>query len=257
MTVRFPHSTWHPLPEAETQPRIVPTQGILHTVVGHANPYNHFNAPGNGSESTGWIDMDGTLEQYISADRSADANWAANRRPDGTGAWSFETQDNGAATLDETPWTEAQCSRIVELMVWANDPEGLVHDWQSAHGETIKPLPLLLCPTPDAAGWGYHSLHMAWNQSKHSCPGKARIAQVPGLILRAQAIRTRPQEDEDVAKIIAKVTGTNEQTGKPNYAIAIVGDAKARPLGLAEWSKVWGERIDLVLEPPDYDEILA
>lgn len=194
MTVRYPPAVWRPLPEADRQPAIVPTQLIFHTVVGRGSPFGTFDRFGNGSESHLWVAMSGLVEQFISLHRSADANYQANRRPDGTGAISVETEDMGPLTVEDTPWTVAQCERLVELMVWCNDPEGLVAAIQSVTGATAAPIPLDVCHSPDGPGIGWHSMWPKPNpwtiyQGK-TCPGRARKAQIPGLIIRARQART-------------------------------------------------------------------
>lgn len=169
---RYPDAVWKPLPEAASQPHIRPTQIILHTIVGSAlGAYNHF-LHNTGLESHLIVKLDGVLWQLMELTRRADANSAANRRPDGTGALSLETEDRGAATVEQTPWTPEQVEAIVRFCVWACREFGI---------------PARACRNPDDPGIGYHSMFGhgpgKWtNVRGKTCPGAARKAQFPGIV---------------------------------------------------------------------------
>jgi len=171
----LPDSIEKLLPEWSSQARIVPTQIILHTIVGSAlGAYNGFLKNSN-LESHLIAPYVGAMWQLIPFDRSADANYRANRRPDGTGAVSIETEDNGQATIANTPWTAHQIDIIVDACVYLCRTYGI---------------PPRLCRTPSDPGIGYHTLFGApseWTPVAKSCPGAARIAQVPGIIARVAA----------------------------------------------------------------------
>lgn len=196
MTVAYPPAHLHLLPEADRQPLIIPTQGILHSVVGDPDPFGYFAKPEVVAESHLWIDQQPSaahpsgLEQYVSLHRSADANRRANRRPDGTGAVSVETSDTRHP--DSEPWSPFQLDAIVALMVWCADPDGLVATFLSVTGQVIAPIPLVRCPTSSAPGWGYHTMWGApsdWTPVVKTCPGAARIAQFPAMLDQAQQVR--------------------------------------------------------------------
>lgn len=167
-----PNARLRLLPEAETQARIKPTQIILHTIVGSAEGAFKFFRDQSSLESHFIVPFAGPRWQLIPCNRSADANRRANRRPDGTGAISVETEDNGGATIERTPWTDHQVDEIVELCVWA------CREFD---------IPARLCRTTSDPGIGYHTLFGApsdWTPVAKSCPGAARKAQVPGIIKR-------------------------------------------------------------------------
>lgn len=169
------------IPEATTQPKIRPWSAILHT-----------NAGSSGAESLwGWITratVNGeshlqvgyrTMEQYMPFNVRADCNYSANRwlASDGTyhGAISFETRDNGSATLDKTPWTVEQLDHMIGTLTALCVVYGVA------------------CTMPaywNASGIGFHTLFpfqgigsSAWtNVRGKTCPGAARKAQMPYIL---------------------------------------------------------------------------
>lgn len=171
-------------PESDSQPAIRPTQLILHSIVAPWTPqrtYEYWRDSTN-LESHFGLGYDGSLGQFIGTETRADANAAANRRADGTGAVSLESASNLQAS---DPWTDAQVEAIVKLGVWLHQKHGI---------------PLRICRTADDPGFGYHRLFSAWNPDGHSCPGDARVKQFkevvfPGIVARATGQTTDPQED--------------------------------------------------------------
>lgn len=173
-------------PESDAQPAIKPTQFILHSIVAPWTPertYEYWRDSTN-LESHFGLGYDGSLGQYIGTQTRADANAAANRRTDGTGAVSLESASNTAAS---DPWTDAQVDAIVKLGVWLHQTHAI---------------PLRICRTWDDPGFGYHRLFKEWNPNAHSCPGDARVKQFhevvfPGIVAAAN----HPQEDDPMAGI--------------------------------------------------------
>lgn len=171
-------------PESDAQPAIRPTQFILHSIVAPWTPertYEYWRDSTN-LESHFGLGYDGSLGQYIGTQTRADANAAANLRPDGTGAVSLESASNLEAS---DPWTAAQVETLIKLGVWLHQEHGI---------------PLRICRTADDPGFGYHRLFSAWNPNGHACPGDARIAQFktvvfPGIVARATGQTTDPEED--------------------------------------------------------------
>ncbi|WP_171113031.1 MULTISPECIES: LysM peptidoglycan-binding domain-containing protein [unclassified Streptomyces] len=158
------------LPEARQQSSIRPTQLIFHSIVAPWTPRRtyEFWRDSTNLESHFGLGYGGDLAQYLSTTTRADANAAANRRPDGTGAISVETASNTKAS---DPWTDEQLAELIALGAWAHR----THD-----------IPVRICRSADAPGIGYHSLHRAWSTSGTACPGAARITQfrdvvVPGI----------------------------------------------------------------------------
>lgn len=207
---------WRPLPEAWTQPFIIPTQGIAHTVVGRRSPFGYFERTDNHQESHTWIGFDGALEQFVGFERSADANYRANRRPDGTGALSVETEDDG--TPEDTPWTPVQELCLAELMAWTARPDGLPAAFLVARGVLIRPIPLKVPASPAAPGWGWHSLYPGvWSNVRgKTCPARERIAQFPGVLELAESfvrpasvfipsIPSTPEEEADEMAVRPRV----------------------------------------------------
>lgn len=163
MQTLYPGAKWRPLSDVQTEPLIVPTQLIWHTMVGYlATTEAMFRKDGyTGVESTfglgGKYDgaSDGTLYQWQSINHQADAQFAGNVR-----ANSIECSDGGHWT---EPLTDAQAEASILLGVW----------WCQQTG--VKPAK---CVAWDAPGFGYHRMFPEWNLKAHSCPGDARAAQL-------------------------------------------------------------------------------
>jgi hypothetical protein len=196
-------------PESDAQPAIKPTQFILHSIVAPWTPqrtYEYWRDSTN-LESHFGLGYDGSLGQYIGTETRADANAAANRRADGTGAVSLESASNLQAS---DPWTPAQVESLIRLGVWLHETHGI---------------PLRICRTADDPGYGYHRLHSAWNPDGHACPGDARVKQFkeavfPGIVARATGQITDPQEDDmptaaEVAKAVLTLDGVISVPGAP------------------------------------------
>jgi N-acetylmuramoyl-L-alanine amidase len=143
------------------------------------------------------IGLDGRIIQAIDTEHSADANFHANLRPDGTGAVSIETCDNGDP--DNFKWTDAQVFSLVRLHRWLGD----VHN-----------IPARQCRTPEDPGHGYHTLFGApseWTPVAKSCPGKIRKVQWHQVLLPAYIENTEddltPEQDARLKNIEAQLAG--------------------------------------------------
>ncbi|GAQ61880.1 N-acetylmuramoyl-L-alanine amidase [Streptomyces scabiei] len=163
-------------PESDQQQAIKPTQFIVHSIAAPwtaKRTYEYWRDSTN-LESHFGLGYAGDLGQFIGTETRADANAAANRRPDGTGAISVESASNLHAT-DE--WTDEQVEELIKLGVWA-------------HQHPRHDIPLRLCRSADDPGFGWHKQFDAWNPNAHACPGPARIKQFrevvfPGIVARA------------------------------------------------------------------------
>lgn len=161
-------------PESDSQPAIVPTQMIFHSIAAAWTPTRtyEFWRDSTNLESHFGLGYDGALAQYIGTQTRADANYLANRRPDGTGAISLESaSDNDHSD----PWTPEQIKELIELGVWGHRTHGI---------------PLRICRTADDPGYGYHRLYADWSVGGTLCPGDARVRQFktvvfPGIVARA------------------------------------------------------------------------
>ncbi|OSY50584.1 N-acetylmuramoyl-L-alanine amidase [Streptomyces fradiae ATCC 10745 = DSM 40063] len=189
-------------PESDAQPTIRPTQFIVHSIVAPWSPrrtYEYWRDSTN-LESHFGLGYDGDLAQYIGTETRADANAAANRRPDGTGAVSIETASNTAAS---DPWTAQQVEQLIRLGVWLHQQHKL---------------PLRICRTHDDPGYGYHRLHSQWAVSGTACPGDARVRQFrevvfPGIVARATGqTSTAPKEDDMAAVDVWAYKNTKIET---------------------------------------------
>lgn len=164
----YPDAVNKLLPENEVQPSIVPTQVILHSAVDAPGPstlFPYFARLDVNLESHFFIRLDGRVEQYMNTTVRADANYHANLRPDGTGAISVETEDEG--NPDERPWTSAQVGAIKSLLEWIWE----VHP-------TVK---RQVCGSEVDPGVGFHTMWGApseWTPVPgKTCPGGIRKAQ--------------------------------------------------------------------------------
>lgn len=208
-------------PESDSQPAIVPTQLIYHSISApwtKERLYEYWRE-GTNLDSHFGQSYDGTLAQYIGTETRADANYLANRRPDGTGAVSVETASNDNHS---DPWTDAQVEGLIRLGVWMHQRHGI---------------PLRICRTASDPGYGYHRLHADWAVSGTACPGDARVAQFknvifPAIVARATGQAPNPSEEDDmpltqadidaVAHAVWNHTEVNANTGEPVYMGAVM-----------------------------------
>jgi hypothetical protein len=164
-----------PLPEASTQPRIIPRLAIMHSNAGPTkqswlNLWGWMNRDTVSGEAHCVPQLDGTMVQVMPFTVRADCNYKANRwYRDGKyyGAISFETQDNGSATLPTTPWTLAQITSM------ANALAAICVAYR---------IPCTATTSAYGAGIGYHSQFPEWSiYVGKTCPGAARIRQMDQL----------------------------------------------------------------------------
>jgi hypothetical protein len=181
----YPGATRYELqPESDSQPAIRPTQLIVHSIIAPwtaKRVYEYWRDSTN-LESHFGLGYEGDIAQFIGTETRADANYLANRRPDGTGAVSIETASN---LQGSDPWTAAQVEELIKLGVWLHQKHGI---------------PLRICRTHDDPGFGYHRLHPEWAVSGTNCPGDARVKQFkevvfPGIVARATST---PEEEDDM-----------------------------------------------------------
>lgn len=183
-------------PESDAQPAIRPTQFIMHSIAApwdEERIYEYWRDSTN-LESHFGVDYDGSVGQFIGTQTRADANYLANRRPDGTGAVSVETASN----LHHTdPWTPEQLETLIRLGAWLHKEHAI---------------PLRICRTAGDPGYGYHRLFPDWSTGGTECPGDARVNQFkevvfPGIVARAAGTTTPPKEDtvaltdDDIKKV--------------------------------------------------------
>ncbi|TVL89730.1 N-acetylmuramoyl-L-alanine amidase [Streptomyces sp. SAJ15] len=206
-------------PESDAQEAIQPTQFIMHSIAAPWTPrrtYEYWRDSTN-LESHFAIGYDGSIAQFIGTQTRADANYLANRRPDGTGAVSVETAAN---TQNSDAWTAEQIEELIKLGVWLHERHGL---------------PLRICRTASDPGYGYHRLHPDWSMGGTACPGAARIVQFhevvfPGIVARANG---EPNPDNG-----------SEENDVPNTLGRY--DATDRPLAPGAWKTLDVEGIDLL-----------
>lgn len=251
-------------PESDDQPAIRPTQFIVHSIVAPWTPqrtYEYWRDSTN-LESHFGLGYDGSLGQFIGTETRADANAAANRRADGTGAVSLESASNLQAS---DLWTAAQVEALIQLGVWLHEKHGI---------------PLRICRSASDPGFGYHRLFDAWNPSAHSCPGDARVKQFkevvfPGIVARATGKTTTPEEDpmagitkQDIFDavwktdaIAAPADAADAKTNPTWAAQSILKDVQARVRALtvaeAGQSAAIAKLAQLVGSDVDTDQVVA
>lgn len=170
------HKLWvpgairRPIAKTSSDPFIIPVGGIFHIGVTNASSLFQLFSNDGGIESTGYIRLDGTFEQYRPLNVQCDAQFDGNSfaRPDGRlyGFNSWESQGgfpDGGGT-----WTDAQLAKIKDIIRFQHD------QWGN---------PLRLAPAFNADGFGYHRLYDAWNHNHHSCPGPERVRQFNDIIV--------------------------------------------------------------------------
>lgn len=179
---RYGAARWEEIPENRTQSSIRPTQVILHVSAGESTDlFGYWTSPGVVLESHFYVTRAGVVEQYEDTTVMAEANLTANRRADGTGAISIETQGADANGI----WEPAQLAALERLVRWACTTHGI---------------PMRLCTGPAVPGIGWHVMWGApgpWTPAVGKvCPGPARVQQIKTKLIPALA---NPEEVEDVA----------------------------------------------------------
>jgi N-acetylmuramoyl-L-alanine amidase len=171
-----PNVLYKPIPEALTQPKILPWNVILHSnAAPHLTRWESMWAYVNRLDVTGephfQVDMDGHVLQYLPLNVRADCNAKANSwkvdidgAPTLVGAISFETQDNGSATLAKTPWAIPQLDAITGAIAAIGHKYGVPY---------TNPV------SWDDRGVGHHCEYKEWSiYVGKTCPGAARIRQM-------------------------------------------------------------------------------
>lgn len=178
----YPYATQFLIPEANTQVAIKARVFALHSMAGPGmtsleNISRYYARDDIHTESTFGLAMDGRCAQFVPVDVRADCQAYAN-----SFAASVETQDKGSATLASTPWTQEQVEQLAGISAWMS----------------LNPrcaLPLQRVGVWNGSGVDYHSKFSQWSiyQGK-TCPGAARIGQVPQVLERAGVLASyRPQ----------------------------------------------------------------
>jgi hypothetical protein len=182
----YPKATRRNIKPGTNDGTIVPALAILHVAASLLRTlFDWFNGPSGGIESHFYIRRDGTVEQYRSVLREADANLGANSYDkDGLtlGAVSIET-----AGLGPGFWTAAQKTAIKELLLWLHTEHGI-------------PLKEVWVPFPTLAegGVSYHSRFPQWSPAVKSCPGPRRIAW-----FKAQLVPWMAEQSREYATLAA------------------------------------------------------
>ena len=234
MTI-YPGAQYRPLAAKQGQTALKPTIVILHTMVGNLSGTDRMFRQGgwSGTESHFGVggpwgdDKDGIVYQWQDTDFRADANLEGNHR-----IISIETADNAPARADDIkPWTPKQVDAIVRLVTY------LCRTYN---------IPAVLIPDsgPGRRGIGYHRLGIdpwrvsggvKWSTSRgKECPGDARIAQIPEIVVRVRAklITTEAVDMLDDADVdrIAKAVWALQRKLTPADADALGGADKTGQL---------------------------
>lgn len=220
----YPRAEHRPL-GPQTEPRMTGHDVVcLHTMVGYLSSTDRYFRAANGAGYAGteshfgvggkWggdavAGLDGTVWQWQDLAHQADANLGGNPT-----TISIETADNAARPI--APWTPAQVESLAQLLAWLCAPAthaACPAAW-TCRREGI-PLSLIPDTLPGRRGIGYHRQGcdpwrvaggVKWSDSRgKDCPTETRIAQIPAIIARAQAITAAkrpptpapPQEDDD------------------------------------------------------------
>jgi len=231
-TTKDPALIWNPLPEAESQPNIIPYIWIVHTAVDGPGPTdlgNYFDNANVDLESHTWLRWT-SHEQFMSFDRRADANYRANlfyiEGKGNCGAISTETEDDG--TPEQKPWNQYQLNELIRFGTWVHKTYGI---------------PVKFPATWNSPGMGYHCLfpHDWTNVPGKICPGNVRIKQFKEVVL--PGIQKAIDSDTDTPS-------TEEKEDYSNMYIYVANDTKQTYLDR------WGN-ITNITEFPDEFWLLA
>jgi hypothetical protein len=181
------------IPPGVNDPKIKAIGNVFHVAVSEsADLHDYFDGPSGGIESHGYIRRDGSVIQYRTLDREADAQAAGNSFTYAGQLCGFLSWETQGGALGE--WTPEQVATIKRIMHFTHDEGGV---------------PLQQAPAWNRPGNGYHSLYPEWNPNKHSCPGPDRIKQWPAIIqeVAVSLPPTRVTEARALLVAAAKVAG--------------------------------------------------
>lgn len=171
------------LPLGWSAPPITPTAVCLHSAVtppGYNLQAQWLAGGPNSVACHFYVRGDGTVEQYLDTAVKANAQYEGNDH-----CISIESE---GLDPDHTPWNADELLAIERLLNWCHTTHGI---------------PLVRCTSPFGPGVGWHSMWTppgTWNHDGHTCPGAARIAQIPSILAPAPT----PQEAVDMP--LASVT---------------------------------------------------
>jgi hypothetical protein len=177
-----PGVTVKPLPEALTQPIITPRMQIMHTQAANRKAtndqaWNYARNLSTGEANVYGPDMlTGAIIQAMPFNRRADSNYKVNMFALGGisnyGAASWETQDEGSASLRNTNWSLPQletmtCGLTAYCFVYRTACTMCGH----ARDTGIAPHVLFA-----------NDKNYPWSKDGHTCPEAARVRQLPFLL---------------------------------------------------------------------------
>ena len=197
------------MPLGWSAPPIRPELYILHSAVtppGYNLWQQWHNNGENGVACHFYVRGDGSIEQYLDSAVKANAQYSGN-----SSGISVETE---GMDPDHTPWNPDELLALERLGNWIHLTHGI---------------PLQLVSTPAGPGIGYHAQFQTWNHDAHSCPGGARIAQIPALIAAMSHANPTPPEEPDVLTIEIIAANT-----APGTAYAYNGEEKWPLVGSPE-----------------------
>ena len=222
---RYSKAKWLPVGGKQRTRKTKPATLILHSgVMSHSRWHKKIRQSLRGFftrsvlESHWFIDRDGTVEQYVSANMRADANYRAN-----SWALSVETADDG--NPDTTPWTPQQITALARLALWCHQHHGV---------------PLRRTRNVWDSGINGHSSHGApslWTNARgKTCPGKVRKKQIPEVI----ELATRYSKGQHVAGDgdVAKLQDYLNLFNRNDFSPQLVVDGDYGPLTNAAFKAV-------------------
>lgn len=202
-----PFAKRHPVALRDSQKNtITPVGLVLHTAVSN----RELVVPTGLTRWHFYVYKDGTTTQFFPVNHMAAAQLDGNEWSYGEG-WegfvSVETWDGAGTAVwpnyrsapDSGPaWTPQQVEALARIAAWLHTEHGIPLVKANAARDRAG---------VEARGIGYHRQFQntaphEWTSS-HACPGSRRIAQVPTVIARAQALAgdgttTAPKEDDDM-----------------------------------------------------------
>jgi hypothetical protein len=152
---------------------------VLHVAVSESSSlFGYFNQKGNPT-SHFYVRKDGTVEQYV------DTQFVAPAQLDGNPTLvGIETQ-GGVTDAKHEQWTPAQVETLAQLCAWVHETHGTPLQAMKSSLKTERGVgPHRLGIDPWRVSGGEH-----WSTSYgKTCPGDAKVAQVPTVIKRAEDI---------------------------------------------------------------------
>ena len=230
---RMPGAVWRPITARKRRNPIKPERVNYHVAVSEAaSLHGYFNVAGR-VDSHFYVLKSGTIEQYVDTSVEAYADLQGNPT-----TISVETQ-GGLRNPDGEKWTAAQVEALAKIAVWAHKTHGipLTLARDSKPGASSRGLSWHRLGVPGSFPnswplWGLRVGGLKYsNAAGKTCPGTAKIHQMPDVLARAKALNggggapTTAAPSKAVAALLADLDYADVRAAQTDLGLVVDGVA--------------------------------